>query len=226
MLICVNFAMRNGWITAPHYTFKSVATTVYVHSDNLVKYPGFQKVLRMVLTKRPMTATHLGLTKWQCTWNQHFNLLRACWGNVLACMGAHHLKPFIESWLSLIGPLANSHTLSFCKHTSVDSKSLNANWPYTIRILCGSKISPFGTPECSQMGSESGTRPWPNLLFLLPFCFSFLLKFSTYFAFYCTHFAFNCTHFASHDEVMLHKFAASIPSAILVDLRSCCSHQQ
>ena len=74
------------------------------------------------------------------------------------------------------------------------------------------------------MGSEPGTRPWPNLLFLLPFCFSFLLKFSTYFAFYCTHFAFNYTHFASHDEVMLHKFAAPIPSAILVDLSSCCSH--
>ena len=63
--------------------------------------------------------------------------------------------------------------------------------------------------------------------FFYPFCFSFLLKFSIYFAFYCTHFAFNYTHFASHDEVMLHKFAAPIPpSAILVDLSSCCSHQQ
>ena len=70
------------------------------------------------------------------------------------------------------------------------------------------------------------TRPWPNLLFFYPFCFSFLLKFSTYFAFHCTHFAFNYTHFASHDEVMLHKFAVPIPSAILVDLSSCCSHQQ
>ena len=62
--------------------------------------------------------------------------------------------------------------------------------------------------------------------FFYPFCFSFLLTFSTYFAFYCTHFAFNYTHFASHDEVMLHKFAAPIPSAILVDFSSCCSHQQ
>jgi len=62
--------------------------------------------------------------------------------------------------------------------------------------------------------------------FFYPFCLSFLLKFSTYFAFYCTHFAFNYIHFASHDEVMLHKFAAPIPSAILVDLSSCCSHQQ
>jgi len=59
--------------------------------------------------------------------------------------------------------------------------------------------------------------------FFCPFCFSFLLKF---FAFYYTHFAFNYTHFASHDEVMLHKFAAPISSAILVDLSSCCSHQQ
>ena len=58
--------------------------------------------------------------------------------------------------------------------------------------------------------------------FFYPFCFSFLLKFSTYFAF----FAFNYTHFAFHDEVMLHKFAAPIPSAILVDLSSCCSHEQ
>jgi len=40
MLICVNFAMDNIWIPAPHYTFKSVATTVYVHCD-LVKHPGF-----------------------------------------------------------------------------------------------------------------------------------------------------------------------------------------
>ena len=62
--------------------------------------------------------------------------------------------------------------------------------------------------------------------FFYPFCFSFLLKFSTYFAFYCTHFAFNYIHFASHDEVVLQKFAAPIPSAILVDLSSCCSHQQ
>jgi len=69
------------------------------------------------------------------------------------------------------------------------------------------------------------TRPWPNLLFLLPILL-FLLKFSTYFAFYCIHFAFNYTHFDSRDEVMLHKFAAPIPSAILVDLSSCCSHQK
>ena len=34
------------------------------------------------------------------------------------------------------------------------------------------------------------------------------------------------THVAFHDEVMLHKFAAPILSAILVDLNSCCSHQQ
>ena len=58
--------------------------------------------------------------------------------------------------------------------------------------------------------------------FFYPFCFSLLLKFSTYFAFYCTHFAFNYTH----DEVMLHKSAAPIPSVVLVDLSSCCSHQQ
>jgi len=54
--------------------------------------------------------------------------------------------------------------------------------------------------------------------FSLPILLFFLLKFSTYFAFYCTHFAFNYTHFASHDEVMLHNFAAPIPSAILVVL--------
>ena len=82
---------------------------------------------------------------------------------------------------------------------------------------------------------NSGSLPvtWEGLakfafflpILLLPILL-FMLKFSTYFAFYCTHFALNYTHFASHDEVMLHKFAAPIPSAILVDLSSCCSHQQ
>jgi len=84
-----------------------------------------------------------------------------------------------------------------------------------------------GVNKCSFLGwGDRRPRPWPNLLFLLPILLSFFAQIFFYlFCFLLYPFCFNYTHFAAH-EVMLHKFAAPIPSAILVDLSSCCSHQQ
>jgi len=40
------------------YMFKSVATTVYVHCDNLVKHPGFQKYCEWCWPNSQWKTTH------------------------------------------------------------------------------------------------------------------------------------------------------------------------
>ena len=111
-----------------------------------------------------------------------------------------------------------------------------------IKLSIGSRSNDQGcflrtdilNPSCKHLyrwwKSTHVTRPCLGLdqicFFFTHFAFLFCSNFLPILLLYCTHFAFNYTHFASHDEVMLHKFAAPIPSAILVDLSSCCSHQQ